>query len=204
MNKNKLINSVESIKMPTDMKQRIIRNCYQKTRRNSMNINKTNTFIKKPIVAVATLVLCVCLASTITLASTGKLQGYFKDIKNLSGAITGTAYEQATDEIDVNIIDVSDNLTVEITLLNIDKPPYNCSETFGINSYSIVNSNNNTVVKKQSTAQADIVDGTVLIDIPVGDLEHGTYTLLIEEFVSSKKADQPLIISGNWKINFTK
>ena len=203
MDKNKLINSVEKIRIPQNMKQRIIKTCYQEMEIKSMSNNKT-TFIKKPIVAVAIIVLCICIASTIVYASSGKLQGYFRDIKNLSGAITGTAYEQATDEINVNIINVSDKLTLEITLLNIDKPPYNCSEAFGINCYSILNANNNTIVKKQSTAQANIVDSTVLIDIPIDDLEHGTHTLLIEEFISSKKADQPLIISGNWKINFTK
>lgn len=203
MNNEILTNAVKSIRMPYDMKRRIEKSCFNQMEEISMNKNKT-AFFKRPVVAIATIILCITLASATVFASSGKLQGYFRDIKNLSGAITGTAYEQATDEIEVNIASVSDNLTLEITLLNIDKPPYNCSEAFGINSYSIVDSMNKTIIKKQSTIQADIVDGKVLIDIPVSDLKDGTYTLIIDEFISSKKADQPLILSGNWEINFTK
>lgn len=203
MNNEVFIDTIKSIKMPYDMKRRITKNCFNKTEELAINKNKS-AFLKRPAVAIAITILCITLASATVFATSGKLQGYFRDIKNFSGAITGTVYEQATDEIEVRIIDVSDKLTVEITLLNIDKPSYNCSEAFGINSYSIIDSNNNTVVKKQSTTQSDRVDDTVLIDIPLSDIKDGAYTLFIEEFISSKKADQPLIISGNWEIGFAK
>lgn len=203
MKRNDLKHSINNIKMPTDMKQRIIKNCYKETEKVIMKNNKT-TFIKKPIVAIAALVLCICLASTVALASTGKLQGYFKDIKNLQGAVTGTAYEQATDEIEMNITEITDVLTVEITLLNKEQAPYNCLETFGINSYSIIDSNNIAVVKEKSSELSKVLDGKAQLTIPVNELKSGNYTLLINEFVGEKKADQPLIISGNWELNFTK
>ena len=201
MNNETFTNAVKNIKMPYDMKRRIENNCINKTEEIAM---KKNTFFKRPIIAIAIIILCVAIASVSVFASSGKRQGYFRDIKNLGGAITNTAYEEATDEIEVNITDVSDELTLKITLLNIDKPPYNCSESFGINSYSIVDATGKTVVNNQSSSQTDVVDNTVLIDIPVSNLHSGTYTLIIDEFISSKKADQPLILGGNWKINFTK
>lgn len=203
MKTNDLKHSIGNIKMPPDMKQRIIKNCYNETEKANMKTNKT-LFYKKPIVAIAALVLCICVASTVALASTGKLQGYFKDIKNLGGAITGTAYDQATDEIEIDITKITDVLTVEVTFLNNEQPPYNCSEMLGINSYSIIDSNNIAVVKKKSSELSEVLDGKAQLTIPINELKSGNYTLLVNEFVSEKKADQPLIISGNWELKFTK
>ena len=69
-----------------------------------------------------------------TLAATGKLEGFFKDIKRWDGAIVGTSYEQATDEIDVSVIEGYSEMTTDnnfvvltIKIVNNSGEPYNVS-----------------------------------------------------------------------------
>ena len=72
-----------------------------------MNKNLSVKYFKKPLVAVATFAVCFCFISMAALASTGKLQGFFKDVTNWSGAITGTTYEQSTEEVELSVLDDS-------------------------------------------------------------------------------------------------
>ena len=138
MDKKKFANKIKEIEMPKDMQQRIIEKCYIETEKKSMN-----KMFKKPMVAVASFALCVCLMGVTALAATGKLEGYFRDIKRWDGAVIGTAYEQATDEVEVNIIEVSDKLVVEITMVKPNEAPYSFFEMFGIKKYKIVVDNGN-------------------------------------------------------------
>ena len=112
MDKKKFVNKIKEIEMPKDMQQRIIEKCYIETEKKRMN-----KMFKKPMVAVASFAVCVCLMGVTALAATGKLEGYFRDIKRWDGAVIGTAYEQATDEVELNIIDVSDLVLKIIKLL---------------------------------------------------------------------------------------
>ena len=133
MDKKKFVNKIKEIEMPKDMQQRIIEKCYIETEKKKMN-----KMFKKPMVAVASFALCVCLMGVTALAATGKLEGYFRDIKRWDGAVIGTAYEQATDEVELNIVEVSDKLVVEITMVNFKEAPYSFFEMFGIKNYKIV------------------------------------------------------------------
>ena len=74
MEKN-MAEKIKEIQMPEDMQKRIIRNCCMKSEEKRMN--KGCQFLKKPMVAIASLVLCLCLMSVTVLAATGKLQGFF-------------------------------------------------------------------------------------------------------------------------------
>lgn len=58
-------------------------------------------------------------------------------------------------------------------------------------------------VDEGSAASAEIIDGQAVIGVDLGSIERGSYTLIITAFVSEKKADQPLEISGNWECTFT-
>ena len=48
-----------------------------------------------------------------------------------------------------------------------------------------------------------IVDGKAVMTISLDGIDSGDYKLLISSFVGSKKADQPLKISGDWECDFT-
>ncbi len=209
MEMKNLSKKVKEIEMPIEMRERIIKNCYMEMEENNMSkmkrISKNNgsTSFKKYMVA-ASLVLCVCLTGVTTLAATGNLQGFFKDITRWDGAVVSTSYEQATDEIDVSVIAASDELIVTINMINPTTAPYSSFDTFGIESYEIVDLEGTVVVEGNTTEMSEILDDKSIISIPFETLSNGSYKLVITEFVGNAKADQPLIISGNWEYEFTR
>lgn len=208
----KLAEKVREIEMPEEMQARILRNCNLEMEAMTMEkdtMNETKTgFSRKLVVAVASLTLCVCVAGVTTLAATGKLEGYFKDIKRWDGAVVGTSYEQATDEIEVKVIDVADTLTLEVTMVNPNVAPYRELEQLGIENYQIVDGNGKVVAEGKTAGKAvesaEVVDGKVTVSILLENISNGEYKLIISELVGSKKADQPLGMHGNWECGFTK
>lgn len=203
METKKLSQKINEIEMSEEMKKRIINNCYRKMEEDIMS-KETNKIFKNPMVAVASMALCFCLAGIATLAATGKLEGFFKDITSWDGAAIGTSYEQATDEIDLSVISVSDELTVMAEMVNPNMAPYMVFETFGIEDYEIVDANGKVVVEGDATDLAEIVEGKTTIVIPISDLSGGDYKLVVSGFVGSAKADQPLVLSGTWECEFTR
>lgn len=157
---------------------------------------------QKPAAAAATLFLCICITGVTALASTGKLQGYFKDIIRFDGAVIGSEYKQATDEIDIHISDSSDNLTLEVNMLTPDVPPYMTFDFIGIETYQITDRSGNILLKGEPSEMVEIASGRATITIPLDNLTNGEYTLLITEMVGSSKADQPLVMSGMWECDF--
>ena len=200
MTKNILVKKVTEIEMPEDMRHRIIKNCYNEMEKNTMK-NK-NTFFKRPMVAVASFAFCLCLAGVSALAATGKLEGYFKDIKNWNGAVVGTSYEQATDEVEINVIDTTDGLTIELTILKPTDPPYSVSQTFGIEEYKIIDANGNTVIENEMLEMPMVDGSTAKVKIPLNDISEGTYKLVVSKLIGGAKAEQPLVLSGNWECEF--
>lgn len=199
MDKKKFVNKIKEIEMPKDMQQRIIEKCYIETEKKKMN-----KMFKKPMVAVASFALCVCLMGVTALAATGKLEGYFRDIKRWDGAVIGTAYEQATDEVEVNIIEVSDKLVVEITMVKPKEAPYSFFEMFGIKKYKIVDTNGNVIVENENLEMSAIANNKVLVNVPLDGVANGEYTLIVSELVGSSKAEQPLGLSGTWECSFRR
>ena len=204
METRKLVKKLNEIEMPKDMQERIIRNCNNEMEEKIMSKNTKNLFFKKPIIVVASLVLCLGLTGVTALATAGKLEGYFKDIIRFDGAVIGTSYEQATDEIELKVIDVSDELTVEVTMLNPKTVPYSTFELFGIEKYKIVNMDNKVIVEGVTTEMVEIVGDKVNVNISLENIAGGEYKLMVSELVGSSKADQPLVMSGEWECEFVK
>ena len=59
------------------------------------------------------------------------------------------------------------------------------------------------VVDGEGDDFVEIVDGKAVMTISLDGVDNGDYKLVISFFIGSKKADQPLKISGNWKCDFT-
>lgn len=190
--------------MSKEMQERIVRKCYVEMEEEIMNTNITKKTTRKSMVAVAALALCFCLTGVTALAATGKLQGFFKDITDWSGAVTGTTYEQATDEIEMSIGQVSDMLTIEFTMVDPNVAPYVFFEAFGVESYKIVAQDGKVLVEGEKTEMVEINDGKINLSISVGSLASGEYKLVVSKLVGSSKADQPLVISGKWECEFVK
>lgn len=196
-----LTKKIKEIELPDDMRKRIIRNCSD-IGEAGMKVRKANNIWKKQLPIAAALVLCVCITGVTALAATGKLEGVFKDIKNWNGAIVGTSYEQATGEITVNIEEAGDELGILVSIINPEKPPYSESELFGIQSYRIEDMSGNVIVKERSLEERTAFSSQMSLNIPLNEISNGKYKLIIEQFISEKKADQPLIIYGNWECAF--
>lgn len=199
-----LVEKVKEIEMPKEMRERIIRNCYIETEEKLMSKNTTKNLFKRPMVAVASLALCICLTGVTALAATGKLQGFFKDITDWRGAVTGTTYEQATDEVELSVVAGENALELTVTMVNPKAAPYGFFETLAVESYKIVDANGKAVLEGNTTDAVNVVDGKVMISIPVENLAGGEYKLVVTELVGSAKADQPLVISGAWECGFTR
>ncbi len=204
MMSKELKEKVSEIEMPDAMRARIIKNCYSKMEEETMKEHKRNILFRRPMVAVATLALCICVTGISTMAATGKLQGFFKDITRWDGAVVGTSYEQATEEMQVNATGTSEGLEIEVTFLTPDQAPYLYFEQFGIQTCEIVGSDGKVMVKEITSELAAVQDGKVNILLTLEELPKGSYKLRINEMVGAKKADQPLILHGAWECEFAR
>lgn len=156
-----------------------------------------------PRVAAAAIALCVCMTGITVLAATGVLQGFFKDVFNWNGAVVGTIYENASDELNVTADYENGKLIVTIKAVDPSMAPYSEMETIRLKSYKIVDASGNVVVDNQSSNPVELQNGEAVIAISQLSDYEGEYQLLISEFEGGKKADQPLPISGEWECSFS-
>jgi hypothetical protein len=201
-----LKSAAQEITMPEEMKRRIAHNCKQietTMEEHNMNNRKNTSFFRKPAAVFAALAVCLSLSVT-ALAATGVLQGFFRDITNHSGAIVGTSYEQATDEIDMDVTVDGDELTVLATFVDPNKFPYRESQLLGIADYRIMDADGNVVQEGATDKFTPVANGQASIVLELNGLATGSYKLIVTAFVSEKKADQPLNISGTWECEFSK
>lgn len=203
MEMKELSNQVNKIEMPREMQERILRNCHIKTEEKIMEKNKTNKKYRKPAVAVAVLAICLSLTGITALAAGDKLKGYFRDIKRWDGAVTGTAYEQATDEVEITAVAEAGQLAVNVKMLNADRAPYAYIETMGIKEYKILDLEGNEIVTGEATEAVAVSEDSVIVPVSLEGVSCGNYKLVISKLVGGAKAEQPLDISGTWECEFT-
>ena len=158
---------------------------------------KHHNRVRKPAAVVAVLAVCLTLSVTV-LAAPGILQGYFRDITNWQGAIVGLSYEQATDEIGMEVTVNGNELTALVTFFNPQALPYRATEKLGIAAYRILDDGVEVV------HALEVVNGQAAVSIKLDDIDSGSCKLIVTAFVSEKKADQPLNLNGRWECNFTK
>ena len=201
-----LKSAAQEITMPEEMKRRIAHNCKKEIvntmEEHTMNHLKNNSFFRKPAAVFAALTVCLSLTVT-ALAANGVLQGFFRDITNYTGAIVGTSYEQASDEINMDVTVNGDELNVHATFADPQMAPYVYAERLGIAQYRIVDGNGK-IVKEGSVESTEVINGQAAVSINLNDVDDGSYRLIVTAFVSEKKADQPLNINGNWECEFSK
>ena len=218
MERNLLKEEIKEIKMPLAMQERILENC-----RNAGLEEKETVFMVKKIAAgtnkqktrkssgrkwtriatvAAAVALCLGFGGVTAMAASGKLDGFFADVTRWDGAVVGTTYEQATEEIEVSASVSGDSLVVDAVLLKAGEAPYAYVEGFGVQKYQIVDAKGDVVVEGISSEAVEITDGKVSVELPLDEFESGNYTLIITEFVGTAKADQDLPIKGYWECKF--
>ncbi len=90
-------------------------------------MSKPKSIIKRTVVIAAVLALCIITFTITPLAN--PIKGFFKDIIRFDGAITGTQYENATNEIKVDVLELTtenDNVIIplELTFENPTEAPF--------------------------------------------------------------------------------
>ncbi len=191
--------SVEEIKMPDEMKNRIIENCYsQAYSREEYVMKNTNKGFKSMLPLVAVIVICVISVSAVV---ANHLRG-FKDVTK-GTAVVGTVFDEATQMVKLDA-EVNDNLIVSAEFVDYTKPPYIYQEVIDINIYKIIDSSGIVVAEGSAKSTSEFKTGKVTFEIPLDEISNGEYKLVINEFVGSKKADQPLPIKGTWECSFVK
>lgn len=205
MDVKQLQKEVNQIKMSEKMEKEIISYCNRNMEEQNMSKKNIKKFTVKPVATAAALALCLCVTGISAMAATGKLEGFFKDIKRWDGAITGTVYEQASDEVEIDTCVEKDKLVVTLKMLQPNEVPYSVLDNFGIEEYQIVDMEGNVIM--ESSADMKMVpagqSGIVEIEIPLDNVKSGEYKLLVTKLIGGSKADQPLFLNGNWESIFT-
>jgi len=190
---------VEKIKMSDEMKNRIISNCYSQISKEEEDVmKKTNKGFKKLLPLVAVLVVCVISIGAV-------VANHFRGFKDVTKgtAVVGTVYEEATEMVKLDA-EVKDNLIVSAEFVDYTNFPYIELDIIDINSYKIVDNSGEVVNEGTAKSISDFENGKVDFEITLDNVASGEYKLVINEFVGSKKADQPLPIKGIWECSFVK
>ena len=166
------------------------------------------TFVRRFITVCATMVICLSLVACGVSENSSSIpeptKGYFRDITNVWGAVVGTSYEQATNEISISLNTDDDQLSVLITFIDPTIPPYSEEELISIADYQILDQNGKTV-KEGSTEATEIVDGQAIINIDLNGFTPNNYTLVISAFEAWELPGDgsTLTLNGGWSCDFS-
>lgn len=204
MDQEKLKRSVENIKMPEEMRARIIQNCRLESDKKEEDHNmKLQKVLSNKGVRAAAIAASLCLCFTAAVSAAGRA-GYFRNIANWTGAVTGAEYKQADEEITVSATATGEELTVSAVFVFPDKAPYREIRSLGIGDYQIIDPSGTVTAEGGATALSKLSGGQTQITIPLDGIDSGDYRLIITSFTGASKADAPLPISGVWECRFSK
>ena len=180
-----------------------------------------NKYIKRIVGVAAALVVAIGLMATSNTNTTlaNSIKGFFKDITNKNGAVTGTMYDQATEEIDVQISKtiIKENeisVQVDVTFKEINKAPYNSIDVLTLGDFKIIDSSGNEInfdinneekllveLNNENESRRSFSGNLIIKKDNLKPTEK--YTLIINSFYGHKKADAPIEIKGNWKVDLS-
>ena len=177
-------------------------------------MSKPKITMKRTLALVAVLALCIATVAMTPLANS--IRGFFSDVVRFDGAITGTKYENASNDIKVDVLELtSENRNViiplDLTFENPTEAPFPYIQEIAVSEYKIFDKNNKEVIKTKVSAEdgdkGTVSDGKVLVNLSLNDakLKSGEeYTIVIDKMYGLSKADAPLHITGTWKCSFIR
>lgn len=187
------------ISAPFDLKTEL-----NKVEGKNMSKLRNITWLRKISTVAAVITVCA-----ITVVSAGAIKGMFKDVQRLDGAVIGTEYVNATNDIEMNITGTKDEyITLDINFENPNEVPFAFLQEVAITDYKILDNNDKEVLEVNSTIEngvkSKVENGKILIELPTNNkLDNDqNYKLLIDTFYGLAKAEQPLKITGNWACEF--
>ena len=140
---------LENIEIPKELHERS-KIGIQKASLEIKRGNKMNRYSKRVAGVAAVLVLSIGLIAVNNPTLANSVKGFFQDITNWQRAVTGTEYEQATEEIDIKISNPITkskkvSLPIEVTFENSNKAPFNVIEALTLGEFKIVDSSGNEI-----------------------------------------------------------
>ncbi len=182
--------------------------------------NKEEHAMRKPknknIAAAIAAVLVLCAVSVTLTPLANGIKGFFKDIIRFDGAIIGTQYENATNDIKVDVLELTtDNgnviIPLDLTFENPTEAPFPYIQEVAVAEYKILDSNNKEIIKTKFSAEdgekGTVSDGKVFVNLSLNDAKFKSgenYTIVIKKMYGLSKADAPLHITGTWECQFKK
>ncbi len=199
---------LDAIEIPENLHERCVAGAMKaKSEMEERTMNKNQ--IKKTVAAAAVALVCVFAVGSTTFADS--IKGMFKDIVRFDGAVTGSEYVSATDEVgitagEVTVIGAEVLVPVEITILNPETVPFSEIEWVEVDAFEVLNADGDIAVSEEDANVVGSVNGgavNLLLRVEAGKLVAGeNYTLVIESFEGCKKADAPLPVKGEWECTF--
>ena len=177
-------------------------------------MSKPKFTIKRTMAIAAVLALCLVTVCMTPLANS--IRGFFSDIIRFDGAITGTQYENATNDIKVDVLELtSENgnviIPLDLTFENPTEAPFPYIQEVAVSEYKIFDNNNKEIIKTKVSAEdgdkGPVSADKVLVNLSLNDAKFKSgeeYTIVIEKMYGLSKADAPLHITGSWKCNFIR
>ena len=177
-------------------------------------MSKPKITMKRTLAIAAVLALCIITVTMTPLANS--IKGFFSDIVRFDGAITGTKYENATNDIKIDVSELTtDNgniiIPLDLTFENPTEAPFPYIQEVAVSEYKILDNNNKEIIKTKVSAEDGdkgiVSAGKVLVNLSLNDakLKSGEeYTIVIEKMYGLAKADAPLHITGTWECNFIR
>ena len=177
-------------------------------------MSKPKITMKRTLALIAVLALCIATVAMTPLANS--IKGFFSDIVRFDGAITGTRYENATNDIKVDVLELTTEngnviIPLELTFENPTEAPFPYIQEVAVSEYKILDSNNKKIaninVSANEAEKGITSEGKALVHLSLDDTKFNSeeeYTIVIEKMYGLSKADAPLHITGTWKCNFIR
>ncbi len=177
---------------------------------------EVNTMSKPKSIIKRTIAIAAVLALVAITPLANSIEGFFSDIIGFNGAVTGTRYENATNEIRVNAMEIAtDNgnaiIPLELTFENPNKAPFLYIQEIAVADYMILDGTTGEIIKLQSypeySGKGTVKDSKAVFNLSLNDTKLNSgeeYTLVIEKMYGLSKADAPLHITGKWECKFVK
>lgn len=170
--------------------------------------NSIMKFHKKMIAAAAAVVLAVGVFAGSNTALAKDIRGYFSDVFRFDGAVVGTEYNDATQEILFSELSCrtdgeAESFGLRVTFKNSTEAPFRFIEELSMHDVTITDGDGREVCTIADTEPVPVVDGSVYIILPADLSSHETYTLRCTTLRGHAKAEAPLDIHGTWECSFT-
>ena len=177
-------------------------------------MSKPKITIKRTFAIATVLALCIVTVSVTPLAN--PIKGFFSDIIRFDGAITGTRYENATNEITVAAMELTtdngnDIIPLELTFENSTEAPFAYIQELAVSDYMVLDEKTGKILKLECypeySGKGTIKDGKAVVNLSIDSTEFKSgkeYTIVIEKMYGFAKAEAPLHITGTWKCKFVK